>query len=125
MRFASYTDIRRWEHSSQFAEWRRRLVTLTLDDIAVDSLTGMETWFTLPGHTVVVPPPKYKMAVVASFGASPFVLVLIPLLVSFLQGVVPSIVIALLILVVMSTAMTWVTMPLLTRLSSRWLYPTK
>ncbi len=65
-----------------------------------------------------------KMAVVASLGAAPFVLALIPLLVSFLQGVVPSIVVALIILVVMSTAMTWVTMPLLTRLSSRWLYPT-
>lgn len=125
VRFASYTDLRRWEHSPQFAEWRRRLEPLPLDDIAVDSLTGMETWFTLPGHTDVVPPAKYKMAVVASFGAAPFVLVLIPLLVSYLQGVVPSIVVAVLILVVMSTAMTWVTLPLLTRLSSPWLYPTK
>ena len=89
LRFASYNDLRRWEHSQQFAEWRRRLEPLTLDDVAVDTLSGLETWFTLPGHTVVVPPPKYKMAVVASFGASPFVLILIPLLVSFLQGVVP------------------------------------
>ena len=125
VRFAAYSDLRRWEHSQQFAEWRRRLEPLTIEDVAVDTLTGMETWFTLPGHTVVVPPPKYKMAVVASFGAAPFVLVLIPLLVSVLQGVVPSIVVALLILVIMSTAMTWVTMPLLTRLAGRWLYPTK
>lgn len=125
VRFASYSDLRRWEHSQQLAEWSRRLDALTLDDIAVDTLSGMETWFTLPGHTVVVPLPKYKMAVVASLGASPFVLVVIPLLVSYLQGIVPSLVIALLILVIMSTAMTWVTMPLLTRLFSRWLYPTK
>ena len=83
--FATYSDLRRWEHSTQFAEWQRRLEPLLVDEIAVDALTGTETWFTLPGHTVVVPPPKYKMAVVASFGAAPFVLVVIPLLVQYLK----------------------------------------
>ena len=125
VRFATYSDLRRWEHSTQFAEWQRRLEPLLVGDIAVDSLTGTETWFTLPGHTVVVPPPKYKMAVVASFGAAPFVMIVIPLLVRYLNGVLPSIGISLVILLVMSFAMTWVTMPLLSRLASRWLYPTK
>lgn len=58
VRFATYTDLRRWEHSPQFAEWRQRLQPLTLEDVAINQLTGMETWFALPGHTVVVPPPK-------------------------------------------------------------------
>ena len=66
VRFATYSDLRRWEHSTQFAEWQRRLEPIMDGDLAVDSLTGMETWFTLPGHTVVVPPPKYKMAIVAT-----------------------------------------------------------
>ena len=125
VRFATYNDLRRWEHSSQFAEWQRRLEPLLIDDVAVDTLTGIETWFTLPGHTVVVPPPRYKMAVVATFGAAPFVLVVIPLLVRYLHGLLPSIGISIVILLVMSFAMTWVTMPLLTRLTRRWLYPTK
>ena len=125
VRFAAYSDLRRWEHSSEFAEWQRRLEPLLVDDVAVDKVTGTETWFTLPGHTVVVPPPKYKMAVVASFGAAPFVLVVIPLMVQYLNGVLPSIGISIAILLVMSFAMTWVTMPLLTRLARRWLYPTK
>ena len=125
VRFGTYSDLRRWEHSTQFAEWQRRLEPLLVGNIAVDRLTGTETWFTLPGHTVVVPPPKYKMAVVASLGAAPFVMVVIPLLVQYLNGVLPSIGISLLILLVMSFAMTWVTMPLLTRLARRWLYPTK
>ena len=125
VRFATYSDLRRWEHSTQFAEWQRRLEPLLVGDIAVDRLTGTETWFTLPGHTVVVPPPKYKMAVVASFGAAPFVLIVIPLLVQYLHGVLPSIGISLVILLVMSFTMTWVTMPLLSRLGRRWLYPTK
>ena len=125
VRFATYSDLRRWEHSPQFAEWQRRLQPLLVGDVAVDSLTGTETWFTLPGHTVVVPPPKYKAVVVAAFGAAPFVMVVIPLLVRYLDGLLPSIGISIFILVVMSITMTWVTMPLLTRLARRWLYPTK
>ncbi|MCZ6615409.1 MAG: antibiotic biosynthesis monooxygenase [Chloroflexi bacterium] len=125
VRFATYSDLRRWEHSTQFAEWQRRLEPMLVGELAVDRLSGTETWFTLPGHTVVVPPPKYKMAVVASLGAAPFVMIVIPLLVQYLNGVLPSIGISLLILLVMSFAMTWVTMPLLTRLARRWLYPTK
>ena len=121
VRFATYSDLRRWEHSTQFAEWQRRLEPLLVGNIAVDRLTGTETWFTLPGHTVVVPPPKYKMAVVACFGAAPFVLIVIPLLVKYLHGVLPAIGLSLVILLVMSFAMTWVTMPLLARLARRWL----
>lgn len=98
---------------------------LLRDDISVDSVSGMETWFTLPGHSVMVPPPKYKMAVVATIGASPFVLVFIPFLIAVLDGVVPPIVVALIILFVMSIAMTWGTMPLLSWLARRWLYPVK
>ena len=125
VRFAAYSDLRRWEHSTQFAEWQRRLEPLLADDVAMDTLTGTETWFTLPGHTVVVPPPRYKMAVIATFGAAPFVLIVIPLLVQYLHGVLPSIGISIVILLVMSFAMTWVTMPLLARLARPWLYPTK
>jgi antibiotic biosynthesis monooxygenase (ABM) superfamily enzyme len=84
--------------------------------VVFNDLTGMEGWFTLPGHKVGVPPPKYKMAVVGMFGASPFVLLIIPLLVAYLSPVVPP--------VLMSTVMTWVTMPLTTRMLRRWLYPT-
>ncbi|MCH8297904.1 MAG: antibiotic biosynthesis monooxygenase [Chloroflexi bacterium] len=125
VRFAAYSDLRRWEHSPEFAEWQRRLEPLLAGDVAVDTLTGTETWFTLPGHTVVVPPPRYKMAVIATFGAAPFVLIVIPLMVQYLHGVLPSIGISIVILLVMSFAMTWVTMPLLARLARRWLYPTK
>ena len=65
------------------------------------------------------------MAVVASLGAAPFVIVVIPLFISLLEGIMPSIVVALTILVVMSTAMSWVTMHLLSWLARRWLYAAK
>ena len=125
VRFANYSDLRRWEGSQQLVEWRNRLEPLLRDDLAVDSVSGMETWFTLPRHSVMVPPPKYKMAVVATIGALPFVLVFIPFLIAVLDGVVPPIVVALIILFVMSIAMTWGTMPLLSWLARWWLYPVK
>ena len=101
------------------------MVPFLRGDLAVDSVSGMETWFTLPGHSVMVPPPKYKMAVVATIGAFPFVLVFIPFLIAVLDGVVPPIVVALIILFVMSIAMTWGTMPLLSWLARWWRYPVK
>jgi antibiotic biosynthesis monooxygenase (ABM) superfamily enzyme len=125
VRFATYTDLRRWEESTQFVEWLQRLEPLILEDSTAQEVTGMETWFTIPSHIVVVPPPKYKMAVLAILGASPFVLVLIPVLISLLGGILPPVVISLIILLIMSVSMTWVTMPLLARLARRWLYPVR
>jgi hypothetical protein len=97
---------------NQLAEWRNRLDPVLGDDVAVDSVSGMETWFTLTRHSVMVPPPKYKMAVVTTIGASPFVLVFIPFLIAVLDEVVLPIVVALISLFVMSITMTWGTMPL-------------
>ena len=125
VRFATYTDLRRCEESTQFAEWLQRLEPLLLEASTAQEVTGLETWFTIPGHTVVVPPPKYKMAVLATLGASPFVLVLIPVLISSLGRILPPVVISLIILLIMSVSMTWVTMPLLAWLARRWLYPVR
>ena len=124
VRFASYDDLRRWEASPEYAEWINRLQPLALEEVVFNNLTGMEGWFTLPGHKVGVPPPKYKMAVVGMFGASPFVLLIIPLLVAYLSAVVPPVLVSLILLLLMSSVMTWVTMPLTTRMLRRWLYPT-
>ena len=125
VRFATYDDARRWEQSPEFAEWQRRFEPLLLDDPDVNELTGMEAWFTLPGHSVVVPPPKYKMAVVTTLGVAPFVLVLIPILIALLSDIMPPVLVSLMILLLMSVSMTWVIMPLFTRLARWWLYPTK
>ena len=125
VRFATYDDVRRWEQSPEFAEWQRRLEPLVFDNPEVNALTGMEAWFTLPGHSVVVPPPKYKMAVISTFAVAPFVLVLIPVLIALLDDIMPPVLVSLIILLVMSVTMTWVAMPLFTRLARWWLYPTK
>jgi len=124
LRFAGYDDLRRWELSPEFAEWQRRAQLLWIEPPTRDSRTGMETWFVLPGHAAVVPSPRYKMAIVAFAGAAPIVLVVLPLMASFLDGVLPLIGISFINLLLMASTMTWVTMPTLTKFTRRWLYPT-
>ena len=135
VRFATYEDLRRWEESTQRAEWLRRSEPLTLDPPTYRTQSGLETWFKLPGHAVVVPPPKYKMAVLVLFAIYPLILVVLTLLyriigdepflaapVQFnLEFVVSTLVSAL----ILTVLMTWVAMPLLTGLARRWLYPTR
>jgi len=135
VRFATYEDLRRWEQSTQRAEWLRRSQPLTVDRPTYRKQSGLETWFQLPGHSVVVPPPKYKMAMLILFAIYPLVLVVLSLLdliiddEPFLAATVESdpefVVSTLVSSLILTVLMTWVAMPLLTSLARRWLYPTR
>lgn len=135
VRFATYQDLRRWEQSTQRAEWLRRSQPLTVDRPTYRKQSGLETWFQLPGHSVVVPPPKYKMAMLILFAIYPLVLVVLTVLdliiddEPFLAATVgfdPEFVVSTLVSsLILTVLMTWVAMPLLTSLARRWLYPTR
>ncbi len=96
--------------------------------------TGLETWFKLPGHTVLVPPPKYKMAVLVFVALIPLILLVafsldlvtdqeyLAASIEFSSDFLVRTAVSTLIVVVL---MTWVAMPLLTRLAGRWLYPVR
>jgi len=135
VRFASYHDLNRWEHSTQRAHWMGLLEPMVLQRPTYRTATGLETWFKLPGHTVVVPPPKYKMAVLVFVALIPLILLVVSLLdlavrdqpylaasVELDPDFFVRTMVSTLIVVVL---MTWVAMPLLTRLAGRWLYPTR
>ena len=134
VRFATYDDLHRWEQSTQRAHWMGLLEPMVLERPTYRTASGLETWFKLPGHTVVVPPPKYKMAVLVFVALIPLILLVVSLLdeaVSDQPYLAASVelgpdffvrtMVSTLIVVVL---MTWVAMPLLTRLAGRWLYPT-
>ena len=125
VRFASYDDLRRWEGSTQRAEWFHRLEPLVLDSPTYRRQTGMETWFTLPGHAVVVPPPKHKMAVLAFLAVYPLVLIVAPLMRLAIGDFVPFPVVAIPTALLIVLLMTWVVMPLLMRFTRRWVFPTQ
>ncbi len=80
VRFASYDDLRRWEESAERAEWLIRLEPLLAEESTFRTETGLETWFQLPGQRVVVPPPKWKMALLILAAIYPLLLIVIPLM---------------------------------------------
>ena len=133
-RFATLDDLHRWVNSTQRAEWLRRLETLTEERSSFSSQTGLETWFTLPGHSVIVPPPRYKMALLVFLAVYPLILIVRLLLALVLGGVsfldvsmvvdFDFFVTTLLTSLSLVTLMTWVVMPSLTSAARRWLYPT-
>jgi hypothetical protein len=132
VRFASYDDLRRWEESAERAEWLTRLDPLLVAASTYRTETGLETWFQLPGQRTVVPPPKWKMALLIIFAIYPLLLIVLPLMGTVFEtpylGVPITIGSEFVVrtfgsAAILVTLMTWVAMPLLTKLFRGWLYP--
>ena len=122
LRFAGQGKLDQWQKSPQ--------VRALLDESATYAeaahqpvvKTGLETWFTLPGHPASgSPPPKWKMALVTWIALLPQVILLSYLIPKSLPPLL-AVAISTAIPVIM---LTWVIMPRLTRLLYRWLYPLK
>lgn len=116
-RFASDRDLRAWDESPQ----RGRLLAAgehLVDSTDVQRITGLETWFALPGRTSPAP-PKWKMFAVSVCG-----IYLLQLL--FQAAIDPAgLPVALRVLVVsvaVTALMTWLVMPRAARLLQGWLY---
>lgn len=134
-RFDSAEDLRRWENSAERAHWLHLLEPLVTGLPTTRSASGLETWFQLAGETVVVPPPKWKMAILVLVAIFPLVVVVTLGLGAFAGGRpyvglpvtfgAPYVVRTLLTSVILVILMTWVVMPGLSHLARRWLYPNR
>jgi len=119
-RFDSQSNLDAWERSSERAA--------VLDDGAhlvqatsVQRVTGLETWFALPGFTNAAP-ARWKMFLVS--GACIFCLqFVIYSVLGSLAFRVPLAVRLLLVVSLVTAAMTWAVMPGVARLLAGWLYP--
>jgi uncharacterized protein len=130
-RFNNYENLERWEKSPIRNEWLQKGRKLVESDPDVQKMTGLEFWFTpyfkdessplIPLN----PPPRYKMVIVTIPVISILLLTLVPqihFLTEMLSIPFPlRLVIALTITVLL---MTYVIMPLLTRLLKPWLFKT-
>lgn len=119
----SFTDqhtLRAWLESPQ-----RRWLLARGDRLAerhqqLPTLTGLETWFTLPQQATIKPPPRWKMWLVS-------LLAIYPLVVAFQAWLVPTIKAWPLLLrsaalpLTLLTLMTFVVMPVVTRVAQPWL----
>ena len=118
-RFKDKVSLEAWENSEDLRKLREESNKYCTP--YPQKATGLETWFTVPDMKAIVPPPKWKMAIVTFIGAycisslasivlSPF-LALHPLLFDLFKTITLVI------------GLTYFAMPLLSKLLRRWLYP--
>ena len=90
--------------------------------------SGLETWFTLPNLKTLVdhqqqqPPPRWKMAIVVFI--APYTTSLLAR--SFLAPLIsewPLITSTIIFITILVTSLTYIALPVLSRLLRRWLYP--
>jgi uncharacterized protein len=120
-RFDHASNLKRWEESGERRRWRDKAGPLVQEE-RLRTLTGLETWFTLPSRAGEPAPPRYKMAVVTWLAVFPTVLIIFTLF-GPLLNLLPTVLRTLLFTLTMVTLMTYVIMPRVTRLFSFWLYP--
>jgi uncharacterized protein len=130
-RFNSYENLAKWEKSPIRNEWLQKGRKLVEADPDVQKMTGLEFWFTpyfkdeSSPMIPLQPPPRYKMVIVTIPVISILLLTLVPqihFLTEMLSMPFPiRLVIALTITVLL---MTYVIMPLLTKLLKPWLFKT-
>ena len=86
------------------------------------SATGLETWFFVPDFKAIIPPPRWKMAVIVFIAAyivsSLSRSVLTPFLPSW-----PFLINTVIYTSILVVSLTFIMMPVLSKLLRRWLYP--
>ena len=120
-RFDTYENLMRWEDSDVRRYWIEKVQPLITRETRAHHLTGLEYWFTLPEQPGKKAPARHKMAIVTWLALFPLVIVVPPLLL-LLIGPWPSVVQIMIIAAVMVLLMTYIVMPVMTRLFARWLY---
>jgi uncharacterized protein len=121
-RFDTAEHLRAWLDSDEHAAWLERAEPHAIGPVQTRFVTGLESWFTLPGQPATSPPPPYKMALLTWITIFPLITLLVELLAPLLEGL--SVVLRLGITTAVTVPlMTWVVMPRVTRLLRWWLYP--
>jgi uncharacterized protein len=122
--FADRKSMQAWLDSDERQRWLARVGELIETDRGLQQLTGLETWFKLPGSNVptMTPPPRWKMWLVSIVAVYPLVLAFQALVVPRMGGL-PLPLKALAFPLVLLTLMTFAVMPVVTRLLRRWLAP--
>lgn len=118
-RFATPAALQHWESSPERAHWLARGEKL-MDETGVQRVSGLETWFSLPGRTAPAP-PRWKMAAVTLLAIIPLVTVMNVLVIPHI-GHWPGALRTVLFSVTLTGLMTWVVMPRLTRIFRGFLY---
>jgi antibiotic biosynthesis monooxygenase (ABM) superfamily enzyme len=121
-KFDRLSNLRRWENSEERQMWFAQANLLTEHPPNIQVLTGLETWFTLPGKATIVPPLRYKMALVTWSAVFPLITV-ISIVLEKQLSLLPTILRVMLVTAIAVPIMTYLLMPMMTMLFANWLYP--
>ncbi|MBD3887586.1 antibiotic biosynthesis monooxygenase [Phormidium tenue FACHB-886] len=124
LKFDHYNNLKTWLESEVRREWIERLQPLIEKPEAIQTLTGLETWFSLPNQPLKSPPPRYKMVLVTWLGVFVTLAVLSRLLAPILSSL-PVLLNQLVTTGLVVLVLTYLVMPRLTKLFRKWLYPTR
>lgn len=120
-KFTSQKELDRWHTSSAYLAWMKTEQELTIAPPRTEVLSGLETWFTLPGQHVLRPPTKARMAAVTWIAVLP-VSIIISLVTDPFLDTRSFLVQKLVFVSLLVCLLTWVVMPVATRIFARWLY---
>jgi antibiotic biosynthesis monooxygenase (ABM) superfamily enzyme len=122
LRFDNGRNLSRWLTSPEREVTVRHLAGIATESEPRETTTGMETWFSLPGHPVL-PPAKWKMTLVSFLGVYPLILIFDMLGAEHLGELpLPFLIRAAIIPLLLSVLLTYLVMPLLSRLLRAFLY---
>jgi uncharacterized protein len=120
--FASQADLDAWVSSEVRGRLYAEAEEVSIGGLNVQQAAGLEAWFQMPGQPLVVPPPRYKMAIITWAAIFPL-LVLANLIAAQLLSWVSPLVRLIPVSVALIALMTWVVMPRMTKWFRFWLYP--
>jgi hypothetical protein len=119
--FVDSSARKAFKETPDYRAWMIRLRELTEQDPYIEERDGLGGWFTPPEAQQPSPPAQLKMALVTFLGVYPLTSVLPPLGTWLLPSVHPLLV-NVLVTGTIVAALTWVVMPILTRVFARWLF---
>lgn len=109
--------------SPEYLEWCKSVAAHTEGEGKVEELSGLESWFTLPGE-MLHPLPKWKMAIATLLGVYPTSLLIGETAGPWMHSW-PLLLRSLVFAALMVALLNWVVMPLVTRLLHSWLHTAK
>ena len=119
-RFANQSDHDAWLQSPDFARWQEEVAPPTPTPGHIHRYSGMESFFV--SRQAPDAPPRWKMAVILLIAVYPMSLALSHWIAPVLASM-PLLSGTLLVSVLMVIAMTYILVPMLTKIFERWLNP--
>jgi len=120
-RFADPDSRKAFTADPEYARWMQRLGEFSDGEPQIAEIGGLGGWFTARGTPSNAQPSSLKMAAVTFLGVYPLTSTL-PGLFTYLLPGWQSLAVNAVATAAIVAALTWVVMPLLTRLFARWLF---